>query len=170
MVCHSGKRSGIDHHLRSVYSPTTKLPPFSSESGSLFVLLGGSILLRLGILLRQGIVLAVQTSGLLLEVLEVLVLLGQRLLKTSDLTRLPGHGELLGLFGVLVGALVVLDLLLKTQDLENHNVRPVEDEGEEKGEAAEVHVALGVELAGLHLETFVAHDGGSTKWRNSSGQ
>lgn len=101
-----------------------------------------------------------QLLTLLLQGLEVLLLLGKLILEGGKLTRLASHGEFLALLGVLVGALVGLEAVLETHDLHDHDVGAVEDEGEEEGEAAEVHVALGVELAGLDFEAFVAHDGG----------
>lgn len=96
---------------------------------------------------------------MLLEGLDVLVAELDLALETGDLTRIAGHGELLGLLGVLVGTLKLLELLLETEDLEDHNVGAVKDQGEEEGEAAKVHVALRVELASLDFETLVTHDG-----------
>ncbi len=40
-----------------------------------------------------------------------------------------------------------------------HHVGAVEDEGKEEGEATEVHVALGIELAGLNLHALVSENG-----------
>lgn len=47
-------------------------------------------------------------------------------------------------------------LLLKAENIEDHDVGTVEDERQEQGEAAEIHVALRVELAGLNLHTLNA--------------
>ena len=46
-------------------------------------------------------------------------------------------------------AFVALDGLFETEGLKDEDVGAVEDQGQEEGEAAEVHVALGVEFAGL---------------------
>lgn len=99
-----------------------------------------------------------KTAGLLLESLDVLILLGKLLLETGDFTNITSLSELLGLLGVLVGALVLLDALLQAKDLEDHNVGSVEDEREEECEAAEVHITLGVKLPGLHLHALVPHN------------
>jgi len=123
---------------------------------ALAVLLGGLVLVT------ELVVALVELLALLLQGLEVLVLLGELLLEGSKLTRLSGDGELLTLLGVLVGTLVGLDAVLKTHDLHDHDVGAVQDEGEEEGETAEVHVALGVELASLDFETLVTHDTGSS--------
>jgi hypothetical protein len=105
------------------------------------------------------VVLSLKTLGLLLESVNILVLELELLLETGDFASVTGSGKLGALLGVLVGTLVLLELLLKTEDLEDHGVGTVEDQGEEQGETAEVHVALRVELASLDFETLVAHDG-----------
>lgn len=100
-----------------------------------------------------------ETGRLLLEGLDILVAELDLALEARDLAGVTGHGELLRLLGVLVGTLELLELLLETEDLEDHDVGTVEDQGEEESETAEVHVALGVELASLDLETLVTHNG-----------
>lgn len=109
-------------------------------------------------LLGQLIVLPVQRTSLLLERLDVLVSLLDLLLQVRNLAGITSGGKLLGLLGVLVGTLVLLDSLLKAKNLEDHDVGSVQNQGQEQGEAAEVHVALGVELSGLDLQSFVTHD------------
>lgn len=128
-------------------------------SVDLLHLLGDTILLGTAVLLSKLVILAVERGGLLLEGLDVLVTELDLALEAGDLTGVTGHGELRGLLGVLVGTLELLELLLETEDLENHDVGAVEDQGEEESETAEVHVALGVKLASLDLETLVTHDG-----------
>lgn len=116
-----------------------------------------------GVLVRELVVALVQTGALLLEGLEVAVLLLELLAELGDFTGVTGNGELLALLGVALGALIAADLVLQTHHLKDHNVGAVKDEGEEEGEAAKVHVALGVELAGLHLKALVTHDGGAVR-------
>lgn len=119
-----------------------------SKTG-LFVLLA---LLGLGglVLVTEIIVALVQTLALLLEGLEVQVLLGELLLKGSDLVR--------GLDGGVLVAVVDANALLEADDVLDHDIGAVEDQGKEQGEAAEVHVALGVKLAGLDFGALVAED------------
>ena len=91
-----------------------------------------------------------QTLALLLEGLKVQVLLGKLLLKGSDLVR--------GLDGGVLVAVVDANALLEADDVLDHYIGAVEDQGKEQGEAAEVHVALGVKLAGLDFGALVAED------------
>ena len=106
-------------------------------------------------LVAHAVVLFLHLLNLLLEVLHVAVLGSELVL---ELANLAGAAldilETLALLGGASLALVLLELLLKAEDIEDHNVGTVEDEGEEQGETAEVHVALGVELAGLNLHTL----------------
>lgn len=44
------------------------------------------------------------------------------------------------------------------QEAAYHHVCPVENQGEEEGEATEVHVALRVELASLYLHALMAEN------------
>src|SRR4051812_8304268 len=111
---------------------------------------GTGAFLRRAVLLAQLVVLAVKPSGLLLERLNVLVLLLQLLLQLRNFTNVTRLGQLLALLGVLVRTFILLDLLLQSQNLEDHNVRAVEDQRQEKRKAAEVHVSLAVKLARLN--------------------
>ena len=122
--------------------------------------------LRGSVLVAELIVALVELLALLLQSLKILLLLGKLLLERGELTRLSSNGELLALLCVLVGTLVGAETVLETHDLHDHHVGAVENEREEEGEAAEVHVALGVELAGLDFETLVAHDGTAVKGRS----
>lgn len=121
--------------------------------------------LGLTVLLRKLIVLLVKLLALLLEGLEVHLLVSKLLLQLGNLTCITSSGKLLALLGVLVGSLIRAELVLETHDLEDHNVGAVEDERQEEGEAAKVHVTLGVELAGLDFEAVVAHDGSTAVGR-----
>lgn len=103
----------------------------------------------------------VELLGLLLEVLEILVLLLELLLESSKLAGLAGDSQFLALLGVLGGALVGLKLVLQAHDFKDHDVGAVENQGKEQCEAAEVHVALRVKLAGLDFESLGSHDSGS---------
>lgn len=109
-------------------------------------------------LIADIVVLALKTLTLLLESLDILLTLDKLLLETANLTGLTSFSELVGLLAVDVGAFVALDLLFETEDVEDHHVSAVEDQGEEEREAAEIHVALGVELAGLDFHALVADD------------
>lgn len=128
------------------------------ESRHLFVLAGASRGLCLAVLLTEVVVLAAQALSLLPQRLDIAVLLLNLGTEAGDLAGLAGRGQLLRLLSLAVGALVLLKLLLETQDFQDHDVGAVQDEREEEGEAAEVHVTLAVELAGLDLEAFVTHN------------
>lgn len=128
-------------------------------SNSLFILAGASGGLGGSVLLGQLVVLLLEALRLLLEGGDIAVLLIELAAEGADLASLAGLGQLGALLGVAVGALILLELLLKAKDIEDHHVRAVEDEREEQGEAAEVHVALRVELARLDFEALMAHDG-----------
>jgi hypothetical protein len=119
-------------------------------------------LLGSSVLVAELIVALVKLLTLLLEGLEVLLLDLKLLSETGELTGLAGGSELLGLLGVVLGTLVRADLVLETHHLDDHDVGTVKDERQEEGEAAKVHVALRVELAGLDFETLVTHDGGTS--------
>lgn len=101
-------------------------------------------------LVAELVVALVEALALLLEGLEVEVLLGQLLLERSNLVR--------ALAGEVLVAVVGADLVLEADDVLNHDIGAVEDQGQEQGEAAEVHVALGVELAGLDFGALMAED------------
>lgn len=129
------------------------------RSSHLFVLAATGGGLGSSVLLGQVVILLLEALRLLLEGGNIAVLGLKLAAQSSDLTSLTGLSELGALLGVAVGTLVLLDLLLQTEDVEDHDVGAVEDEGEEQGEAAKVHVALRVELACLDFEALVAHDG-----------
>jgi len=128
------------------------------RASTLPVLLGDAVL---GAdLVTEPVVLVAKTLALLLERLKLAVLLPQSLLELGNLTELTSIAETgLALLALRVAGSKTLVLLLKTQDFEDHGVGAVEDEGEEESEAAKVHVALGVELAGLDLHAFAAGNG-----------
>lgn len=111
-------------------------------------------------LVTESVVLIGKTLALLLQGLKLAVLLPQSLLELRNLAKLTSIAETrLALLALGVTGGETLVLLLKTQDFEDHGVGAVEDEGKEEGEAAQVHVALGVELAGLNLHAFAAGNG-----------
>ena len=128
------------------------------RASSSSVLLGDTVL---GAdLVTESVVLVGKTLALLLQGLKLAVLLPQGLLELRDLAKLTSIAETrLALLALGVTGGETLVLLLKTQDFEDHGVGAVEDEGKEEGEAAQVHVALRVELAGLDLHAFAAGNG-----------
>ena len=106
------------------------------------------------------LVLLAEPVGLLLQHIDVAIPLLQLILKAADLSNITSIGELLlRLITTELVAMEALHFLLQTQDVEDHGVGAVEDEGEEEGEAAEVHVALGVEFAGLDFHPLAAGRG-----------
>jgi hypothetical protein len=129
------------------------------------ILLGRRIRIRLPILVAQVPVFLLQPLALLLHGLQIAILALELLLQAADLADAAGLRQLRGVLpaGALV-ALVLLDLLLEAQELQDVDVRAVEDQAEEEREAAEVHVALGVELAGLDFHALGAEGGRSTAW------
>lgn len=119
-------------------------------------------LLSSSVLVAELVVALVELFALLLEGLEVLFLKLELLSETGELTGLTGGSKLLSLLSVVLGTLVRADLVLETHHLDDHNVGTVKDERKEEGEAAKVHVALRVELAGLDFETLVTHNGSTS--------
>lgn len=114
-------------------------------------------------LVAEAVVLIAEALALLLESLDVTLTLGELFLQLGDLAELTSLAETgLALLALGVAASEALVLLLEAQDVEDHGVGAVEDEGEEEGEATEVHVALRVELAGLDFHALAASDG--TLW------
>lgn len=117
------------------------------------ILLGGAV--GAGDLVTHAVVLAGQTLGLLLKVRNIAVLGLKLLLQAANLASVTSPAE--GSRVLLVaGGLAAerLDLLLEAQDIEDHDVGAVENQRQEQGEAAEIHVALRVEFAGLHLHAL----------------
>ena len=110
-----------------------------------------------GDLVAHAVVLLLHLLDLLLQVLHVTVLGSELVLELANLTGATDILERRALLACL--SLVVLELLLEAEGVENHNVGAVEDEGEEQGKSAQVHVALRVELAGLDLHAFAAGNG-----------
>lgn len=111
-------------------------------------------------LIAQATILITQALTLLLQNLNILIALAELLLQRGDFAQLTRLAELL--VRLIVGGLLAaqgLDFGFQTQRVEDERVGAVQDEGEEEGEAAEVHVALGVELAGLDFHAFGAGDG-----------
>lgn len=112
-------------------------------------------------LVTKTVVLGGETLSLLLESLNVTVLGSELLLQTANLANAAGLVELSVLGSI--GTLQLSVLKLETENIEDHTVGAVEDQREEEGEAAEVHVALRVELASLDLHAFDTANGSSTK-------
>ena len=111
-------------------------------------------------LVAESVVLVGKTLALLLHSLKLAVLLPQSLLELRNLAELASVAKArLALLALGVTNSKALVLLLKTEDFEDHGVGAVEDEGKEQSEAAQVHVALGVELAGLDLHALATGDG-----------
>lgn len=129
------------------------------------VLLGGVILVLSRDLVSELVVLSGQALALLLQGLDVVLTSLELLLESSDLSHITSSSQLSRILaaGPLV-SLVHLNLVFKAKDIEDHGVSAVQDKGEEKGEAAEVHVALRVELAGLNFHTL-SSNGMSMTWQ-----
>ena len=111
-------------------------------------------------LIAQALILIAQPLTLLLQHLDILIALAELLLQLRHLAQMARLSELL--VRLVVGRLLTpqgLDLGFQAQGVEDEGVGAVKDEGEEEGEAAEVHVALGVEFASLDLHAFGAGDG-----------
>jgi hypothetical protein len=120
----------------------------ASQESILHLLLGGD-------LVAHAVVLLLHLLDLLLQILHVTVLGSELVLELANLTGATDILKRRALLGACL-SLVVLELLLETEGVENHNVGAVEDEGEEQGKSAQVHVALRVELAGLNLHALDA--------------
>ena len=131
------------------------------------------VLLRSGILrahlIAEIVVFAAETLTLFLEGLNVTILLGQLVLQFANL---PGSASLGESFRLLTLSLwvtfVALDLLFETESVEDHDICPVEDQGQEEGEATEVHIALRVELACLDFHTSRPFEHGRARMTFSS--
>lgn len=124
-----------------------------------------SVLLRGGVgrrdLVSETVVFGGETLALLLKSFDVTVLGSELLLEAGNLANVTGVVETASALA-LGNRRVALHgsvLLLEAKDIKDHGVGAVEDEREEEGEAAKVHVALGVELAGLDFHAFAAGDG-----------
>ena len=122
---------------------------------SSFILLGRGIGAR--DLIAKTVVFIIHVLGLLLEIFNVAIALGEFFLVVADLAQLTGLAKLRSSLVILSRlTLEDLDFLLESQGVEDHGVGAVENQREEEGEAAEVHVALGVEFASLHFHAFGA--------------
>jgi len=114
-----------------------------------------SILLRLSnrsgeLVVAEAVILLLEAIPLLPQSLNVAFLLSELLLEIADLVEFTGLSELGRLFATRrLVTREALDLIFETEGVQDHDVGSVEDEGEEKGEAAEVHITLSVELASL---------------------
>ena len=138
------------------------------------IFLRGAVRILGAKLVTELAILPAQALTLLLEVLQIAVLLSQLILQFGNLTGTTGLVELVGLLAFGLGiAFVIFDLLFKPECVQDHGIGSVEDEREEEGETAEVHVALGVKFAGLHFHARRAlHHSGSTSFvsfRDSQG-
>ncbi|KAJ6262092.1 hypothetical protein Dda_2897 [Drechslerella dactyloides] len=109
-------------------------------------------------LVAQFIVRPPETLSLILQRLQIEVLLAQLLLE-----------GLVVCDGLVAVRAADLDFLFEAEDIGDEDVRAIEDQGEEEGEAAKVHVALGVKLAGLDFGAFVAEDGSGASAVTGSG-
>ena len=115
------------------------------------VLLGCRIRILLAVLISQISIFTTEALTLLLERLNVPILLRQLVLQPANLAGTTCLRKLVRIFARSLGVtLVALDFLFEAESVKDHDISAVEDEGEEEGEAAKIHVALGVELAGLH--------------------
>ena len=129
----------------------------------LSVLLGCRVRILLAVLIAQISIFATEALTLLLEGLNVPILLRQLVLQPANLSGTTCLSKLVRVFARSLGVtLVALDLLFETESVEDHDIGAVEDEGEEEGEATKIHVALGVELAGLHFHAAGAFEHGGT--------
>lgn len=127
------------------------------------VLLRHDIGIRLSKLITKVPILATKALALLLQRLNIAILFRQQVLQLANLARPARLNEALGVFAFGGGVtFVALDFLFETEHVEDHDVGAVEDQREEEREAAEVHVALGVEFARLHFHAFGAADGRGT--------
>lgn len=98
-----------------------------------------------------------QALTLLLHGFKLPILLCQLVLKRSNLPSTTSLLQFLCILALGLGVtFVALDFLFETEGVEDHAVCAIEDEGKEEGETAEVHVALGIELARLHFHAFGA--------------
>lgn len=122
--------------------------PGSSSGDCLPVLLGSGV--GVAHLVAKIVVFAAKTLTLLLECLDITVLLSQLVLQLTNLSSTTCLSEPIRFLALgFWVTFIALDLLFKTEGVENHHVGAVKDQGEEESEAAEVHVALGVKFAGL---------------------
>jgi hypothetical protein len=99
------------------------------------------------------VVLLLHALYLFLESFHITILGSELLLERADFSWAASALDRLASLNSWV-ALECLELLFEAENVENHNVSSVEDEGQEESETAEVHVALRVELASLHLHTL----------------
>jgi len=114
-------------------------------------------------LIAHAVVLALHALHLLLEVLHVAVFGSELFLESTNFTSTANVLERLATLDIWV-ALHGLDLLLEAENIKDHDVGSVQDEGEEESEAAQVHVALRVELAGLYLHALDATEAVGTEY------
>lgn len=139
-------------HLRQHRIPFQVWTPRLNSQILLSVIIGLT-----GNLVTQTVVFAGKTLTLLLQGLNVTVLRIELLLQTSDLAGVSSLGKAGRILSTsLLVALEDLDLVFKAKNLKDHGVGAVEDKRQEKGEAAEVHVTLRVELPGLDFHAVSA--------------
>jgi hypothetical protein len=128
---------------------------------ALVALLVASARIRLVEFDAQLIVLLLESLGLLLHCGNLLVLLLKLSLELANLVCAVFAVQLLALLATSIWtALIHFHLLFEAEDIKDETVGAVEDQGQEEGEAGEVHVALRVELAGLDFHSLGA-DGSS---------
>ena len=100
----------------------------------------------------QVIVLLLQSLCLALHRLQLLVLLSQLSLQLCNLIRSSFLRQLVCIFVCSLRiALILEQLVLKTECIEYEHIRTVQDDREEQSTATKVHVALRVETACLNF-------------------
>ena len=112
------------------------------------------------VLVPETIVFIGQALALLLERLNVSILLSNLLLETSNFANSASLSQLGIRLAVLRSfASELLNFGFQAQRVKNHDIGPVEDEGEEECEAAKVHIALGIKLSSLDFHALTSSNG-----------
>jgi len=119
--------------------------------------------------ITHTIVLLLHALYLFLESLHITILGSELLLERPDFSWATSVFDRLASLNSWI-ALECLELLFEAENVEDHNVSSVEDEGQEESETAEVHVALRVELASLHLHTLRSTHNDSSATRLGLGE
>jgi len=107
-----------------------------------------------GDLVTHAVILLGHIGHLLLQVLHIAVFGCELLLEFANLSRLASLLKTGTKLGTTRLSLQSLDFFLKAENIEDHDICSVENEGKEEGESAEVHVTLRVELASLNFHTL----------------
>lgn len=162
--CH-GVLHSLVRRSRNNYIPARRCVAdtvdFFGLSYSIYLL--GGLLVQLGVaggsveLVADSVVLSGQIGGLRLKSSNVLILLLQLSLEQSDLLVGVVGGRQLGLDLGVGGTLELVDEVSGVDELNYQRVGSVQNERQEEGESAQVHVSLAVELSGLELGSFGGH-------------